>query len=113
MLLPSDFKVWVYKEPTDMRKAINGLSQLVVEKWSDNPQSGALYVFYNRARDRIKVLYWHYNGFCLLHKRLESGRFKLPTTSDNHFELSEHQLYRLLEGLHFLNKSEKVYDVFF
>lgn len=113
MLLPSDFKVWVYKESTDMRKAINGLSQLVVEQFSANPQSGALYVFHNRAKDKLKILYWHYNGFCLLHKRLESGRFKFPTTSSEHLELSANQLYRLLEGLHFVNKSENEYDVFF
>jgi transposase len=113
MILPGEFRVWLYKDVTDMRKAINGLSQIVVEHFETNLQDGDLYIFYNKARDRIKVLYWHYNGFCLLHKRLEEGRFKIPSKLGDNLLMNKKQMYRLLEGLHFIQKGDKVYDTFF
>lgn len=112
MLLPSDFKVWLSSEPTDMRKAINGLSNLVVSKLDSNPQNGELFIFYNRKRDLVKILYWHYNGFCLLAKRLEKSSFKIPLKLNNHISISKQQLSRLVEGLHFVNKAENTYDIY-
>ena len=113
MFLPTDFKVWLSHEPSDMRKAINGLSVLVAQNFSKNPQEGDLFVFYNRKRDLIKILYWHYNGFILLNKRLEQHAFKIPTDLSSISEITQQQLVRLIEGLHFVNKSENKYDIFF
>lgn len=113
MLLPDPINVWLCGTPTDMRKAANGLSQLVVDNLAANPQSGDLFVFYNRQRDRLKILYWHFNGFCLLQKRLEKNRFKVNFDFENKLSISERQLYRLLEGLHFINESEEKYDIFY
>jgi len=62
-------------EPVDMRKSINGLSVLVADHLELSPLSGSLFVFYNKARDKIKILYWDRNGFCLWYKRLEKHRF--------------------------------------
>jgi len=87
-------------EPVDMRKSINGLSVLVADHLALNPLSGALFVFYNRARDKIKVLYWDRNGFCLWYKRLEKHRFHIPEhISGGCIELSSDQLSWLLGGL--------------
>ena len=62
----------------DFRKGINGLSVLVEEQLIHNPFSGQLFVFINRRRDKIKILYWERAGFCLWQKRLEQERFKWP-----------------------------------
>ncbi len=87
-------------EPVDMRKSINGLSVLASDYLELNPLSGALFVFYNRGRDKIKVLYWDRNGFCLWYKRLEKHRFHIPEcTSESSVELSPDQLSWLLGGL--------------
>jgi transposase len=85
----------------DMRKSINGLSVLVADHLECNPLSGSLFVFYNKARDKIKILYWDRNGFCLWYKRLEKHRFHIPPhISDDSIELTGEQLSWLLSGLH-------------
>src|SRR5665647_3086791 len=68
-------QVYLYREPIDFRKAIDGLSVLVEQELGLNPFASALYVFTNRGRNRIKALYWHRNGFCLCQKRLERDKF--------------------------------------
>ena len=83
---------------TDMRKSINGLCLLVDESLSQNPGCGTLYVFCNRARDKLKLLYWDGNGFCLLYKRLEKGRFKIPTQAQP-LSINLSELRWLLQGI--------------
>lgn len=96
-----------------MRKAINGLSQYVVENFDINPQNGDLFIFYNRKKDRIKILYWHFNGFCCLQKRLEKGQFKIPEKiGDDKITLASHQLKALFEGLHFMTDKSFRFEVF-
>ena len=58
-------QVYLCREPIDFRKSINGLSVLVEQELGPNPFAAALYVFTNRQRNKLKVLYWHRNGFCL------------------------------------------------
>ena len=70
--------VYLCRQPVDFRKSIDGLSALVERELLLNPFAGALYVFVNRTRTRIKVLYWHRNGFCLWQKRLERDKFVWP-----------------------------------
>lgn len=77
MVMESDnLRVLIYSQPIDMRKAIDGLALLVSDQLDESPSSGAWYVFYNRGSDKLKVLYWQRNGFCLFYKRLEKGRFQ-------------------------------------
>ncbi|MCF4010576.1 IS66 family insertion sequence element accessory protein TnpB [Rheinheimera sp. UJ63] len=68
-------KVYLHKQSVDFRKSINGLSLLVEQEMQLSPFSGALFVFCNRQRTRLKVLYWDSTGFCLWYKRLEKTRF--------------------------------------
>ena len=70
--------VWLARDPVDFRKGINGLSIVVEEQLAHDPFSGQLFVFINKARDKIKALYWERSGFCLWQKRLEKERFKWP-----------------------------------
>lgn len=93
--------VLLYSLPTDMRKSINGLSILVHEELSRNPCSrGKVYVFCNRLRDKLKLLYWDGNGFCLLYKRLEKGRFQIPKDEEE-VSLGVSELRWLFQGLDF------------
>lgn len=75
-------QVYLCKEYIDFRKSIDGLSVLVEQELSLNPFASALYVFTNRQRNKIKVLYWHRNGFCLWYKRLEAEKFAWPSEHD-------------------------------
>lgn len=75
-------QVYLCREPIDFRKSIGGLSVLVEQELALNPFGSALYVFVNRQRNKIKVLYWHRNGFCLWYKRLESEKFAWPSGGD-------------------------------
>ena len=71
-------KVYLHKQPVDFRKSINGLSLLVEQEMQLSPFSGALFVFCNQQRTRLKVLYWDRTGFCLWYKRLEKDKFRWP-----------------------------------
>lgn len=75
-------KVWVALEPCDMRKGYDGLAGLVSQRFGLEPQSGALYVFTNKTRTRLKILYWDGTGLWVLGKRLEKGRFSWPQAAE-------------------------------
>lgn len=83
---------------TDMRNSINGLSALVEGSFKLDPYKGALFVFCNGSRDRLKILEWDGDGYWLHMKRLEQGRFKWPEAIQDEkvMELSEHELTYLL-----------------
>jgi len=84
---------------TDMRKAINSLSILVQEHLELDPLSGSFFVFSNRSRTIVKILYWQRNGFCLWQKRLEKHYFKWPESRQEVMQIDQRQLRWLLEGL--------------
>lgn len=98
-MLPDTSKVYIAIGPTDMRKSINGLSQLVAQSFDTNIFSGNLYAFCNRRRDIIKILFWDRNGFCLWHKRLENDQFCWPESREEVIGIDNKQLSWLLSGL--------------
>ena len=69
-------QLWLYQEPIDFRKQIDGLLMLVSGKMEKDPLKDGAYIFQNRSCDKIKILIWESNGFWLFYKRLEKGRFK-------------------------------------
>ena len=75
-------KVYLAVEPQDMRKNFNGLSALVSDHLQGDTSQGALYVFTNRRRNRLKILYFDGTGLWLMTKRLEQGTFSWPQTAD-------------------------------
>lgn len=91
-------RVFVYRDPVDLRKAVNGLSLIVEETLQRDPFDGALYVFANRRRDRLKILYYERNGFCIWYKRLERDRFTWPRMDGALLKLNGEQLNWLLDG---------------
>ena len=100
MFFPEDqVRVWLYTEPTDMRKSFDGLSALVKEKLSEDPLSGQLFVFVNRKRNYLKALYFDRSGYALWAKRLEQGQFHYARTAGNKMALNVTELKLLLEGI--------------
>lgn len=84
---------------TDMRKAIDGLSNLVQNNFQLNPFQNSLFLFCGRKRDRVKALLWEGDGFVLLYKRLESGKFQWPNDPESVRSITKQELRWLLEGL--------------
>ena len=85
---------------TDLRLGINGLSALIKEHFNLDPfQKGILFLFCGRRTDRIKGLVWEGDGFLLLYKRLEDGRFQWPRTSEEVLNITPQQYVWLMEGL--------------
>ncbi len=85
---------------TDMRKSIDGLTALVREGFGLDPFAPALFVFCNRQRDKLKILFWEHNGFWLLYRRLERGRFQWPADAGSApLRLTRRELRWLLDGL--------------
>lgn len=103
MLRPEDnVQVYLYAEPVDMRKSINGLSILVEQEMDLSPSMDALFVFCNRSRDKIKLLCWERNGFIVWYKRLEKQRFRWPQSKDT-LSLTGQELNWLLDGFDIFN----------
>lgn len=102
-------RVYLAIGSTDMRKAINGLSIMVEQAMDLNPFSGDLFVFCNRRRNIIKILYWDRNGFCLWHKRLEEHHFKWPQSEQEVMTIDRHQLQWLLYGLDIADAHKQLY----
>jgi transposase len=79
LTLPASVRLFLAREAVDMRKGFDSLANLVREHLGGDPLSGHLYIFRSRRGDRLKVLYWHDGGLCQWYKRLEVGRFGLPS----------------------------------
>ena len=92
-------EIYLYRESVDFRKSINGLAA-IIESDTDLPLgSGALFLFTNKQRAKIKVLYWDKTGFALWYKRLEKAKYKWPSKEKNEvFTLTQFELDRLLSG---------------
>lgn len=76
--LPVPIEIFLCVEPTDMRKGFDGLAGLAQTRLERDVLAGGLFVFVNRRRDRLKLLYWDEDGLAIWHKRLEAGTFQMP-----------------------------------
>ncbi len=85
--------------PVDFRKGFDGLVAIVREAFGEDPFTGTLFCFFNRRRDRVKMLVWDKNGFWLFYKRLERGTFERIDGSAPRVEIDRAQMSMLLEGI--------------
>lgn len=92
-------RIWLCTEPTDMRKSYNGLSAMVKHHLKEGPLNGQLYVFINRRKTQMKILYFDVSGYAIWSKRLERGQFIAPHSSDSKQSISFAELQCLLEGI--------------
>lgn len=80
LTLTATTRIFLAAKPTDLRKGFDGLCSATRHVLRENPLSGHLFVFYNRRRNRMKVLVWQPSGFLIAYKRFEHGTFRLPAT---------------------------------
>jgi transposase len=100
--LPHPVRVFLHAGPTDLRKGFDGLAGLVTTAFAQDLTSGHLFLFINRRRDRLKILYWDRgDGLAIWYKRLERGSFQVPMAAPNavSIEMSQTQLALMLSGI--------------
>lgn len=90
-------RIFLHKEPVDMRKSFEGLGFLVETIFHEEVASGAFFVFLNRRKDSMKILYWDVDGLAIWYKRLEKGRFLL--CKGEGFLINRRDFFMLLEGI--------------
>lgn len=98
---PGTLNIFLCLQPTDMRRGFDGLMRMAEEHLQQNVLAGGLFVFLNRRRDRVKLLYWDGDGLAIWYKRLEQGTFELPAVSEEatRLHLSSTELAMLLGGM--------------
>ena len=97
--MPATIRVFVAVPPADLRKGYDGLARLVQDVVKEDPLSGHLFVFANRKRNRIKILYWDRDGYAVWMKRLEKGRYRWPSPASDHVEWTPSELAAVLGGI--------------
>ena len=100
--LPHSVRVFLHAPATDLRKGFDALSGLVTTAFGQDPLSGHLFLFVNRRRDRLKILYWDRDGLAIWYKRLETpGTFQLPAVPHDaiSIEMTATQLSLILSGI--------------
>jgi transposase len=97
--LSAAVRVYLATKPADMRKSFDGLAALASGSLALDPLSGHLFVFINKRRDRIKVLYWDRDGLVVWAKRLERGTFRVPDAEADRVEMTAADLAALLAGI--------------
>jgi len=99
--LSASCQYFLYSGWTDMRKGFDSLGGLVMQQMQHNALSGAVFIFFNRKRNQVKLLHWEGDGFAVYYKRLEKGTYELPeqqgTTSS--VSISSEQLQYILRGV--------------
>jgi transposase len=101
-----EIRVFVHPGPTDMRKQINGLTQMVQDAMQLDALSGNLFVFCSRDRRLLKVVYWDRSGFAMWQKRLAKAKFFWPQNQEQAKEIDVRRLGMLLEGIDFWHAHE-------
>lgn len=95
-------RVFVAREPVDMRCGFDALEGRIIEHLDHDPQSGHLFLFFNRGRNRVKILVWESSGYWILYKRLEHGRFAIFDRAEgttSRFTITSSELALLLDGI--------------
>jgi len=98
---PSAVRIYLCKEPTDMRRSFDSLAMMVQGVIKQDPLSGHVFVFCNKRGNSLKLLYWDRDGYAIWYKRLEKGTFKIPLNVTEDQGLEHHQLAMMLEGIDF------------
>ena len=101
-MIPARMAIYVATERLDLRRSFDGLAGVVREVLREDPLSGALFMFFNKTADRVKILWWDRTGYCLLYKRLERGTFRVPQGLDPgaiSVPVEAAEMARILEGI--------------
>lgn len=106
-MIPTGVQIFVATAPIDLRYSFDRLSGLAKEQVGYDPRSGALFVFFGRRRDALKVLFFDGSGLCVFYKRRDRGTFALPRVPEGatHIEIDESALEALLDGIEVSGRS--------
>ncbi|MEM6468062.1 MAG: IS66 family insertion sequence element accessory protein TnpB [Planctomycetota bacterium] len=105
----ADTKIFIAAGPTDMRKGFDGLCGLVTSVLEKDPLSGQLFLFVNRRRDKLKVLYWDGDGLAIWYRRLEQGTYQMPKVAPGQtsVQIRSDELSMLLRGIDYNNVTRR------
>ena len=92
-------RVWLATEALDMRRGFDRLAEHVLVVLAQDPLSGHLFVFRSRSGQRVKILWWDSDGYCIYYKRLEHGTFAFPASTEKSVAIDSQELIKLLSGL--------------
>lgn len=97
LAMAGNVRIFLHRGPIDLRKGFEGLCAVIQHVFNEEPTNSAYFVFLNRRRDRMKVLYWDADGLAIWYKRLEKGSF--PKRSTDKMLLDRRDFFMLLEGV--------------
>jgi transposase len=97
--IPPTISIFLYTQPTDMRKGFDGLSGIVRSELAADPLDGSLFLFVNRRRDRLKILHFDGTGYWLYYRLLEAGTFEVIASKGKYQQIDSTQLAMLLAGV--------------
>lgn len=105
----ADTKIFIATGATDMRKGFDGLCGLVTSVLEKDPLSGQLFLFVNRRRDKLKVLYWDGDGLAIWYRRLEQGTYQMPKVQPGQtsVQIRSDELSMLLRGIDYNNVTRR------
>jgi transposase len=101
-MIPARVAIYVCTDRLDLRRSFDGLAGVAREVLRQDPLSGALFMFFNKAADRVKILWWDRTGYCLLYKRLERGTFRVPQGLEpgaKSVAIEATEMAKILEGI--------------
>jgi len=105
----NEVRIFIRPGFTDLRKAVNGLAGIIEQQMNGEPFSGNVYLFCNKERRLVKLVWWERNGFWLSQKRLEKEKYPWPETSEAVKELNVEELLMLLRGIDFFKAHKPLY----
>jgi transposase len=108
LTISSKVRIYLYANPTDMRKSFNGLRGLIRQSLIGDPLSGDVFLFINKRRNRIKLLIWDLDGYWIHYKQLERGTFTFSNSGDSAPEITRDELYMILAGIDIKQTKKRV-----
>jgi transposase len=109
LTIPSTITIYLHTQPTDLRKGADALCGVIRGQFQGDPQDGSLFLFFNRRRDRVKMLHWDGTGYWIYYKTLESGTFESVASPEPRVQIDALQLAMLLGGISLRTTRRKRY----
>ena len=103
MSFPTSVRIFVAREPTDLRRSFDRLAAMASDVLGQDPLSGHVFCFFNRRRDRVKLLFWERGGYWLFYRRLEAGTFAVPGQA----QITARELFLVLEGIEVIRERRR------
>lgn len=110
--LPFTFEFYFYSKAVDMRKSFNGLYLLILDMITIETLPGKMFIFLNKKRNKLKVLYWDKDGFAIWYKSLQKGLFEFPSCDEKYLEINAETLQQIFYGFDLKNiKKQKRFSI--